>query len=56
MSRYGLSQSFGCMVNYFYDRNEIVANHEAYVCDGRLALSRTLEKQLKAVRGDLEQC
>ncbi|MEJ2593098.1 MAG: hypothetical protein P8178_17220 [Candidatus Thiodiazotropha sp.] len=35
------------MVNYLYRSDEVVANHEAYVCDGRIALSRDLERRLR---------
>jgi malonyl-CoA decarboxylase len=43
----GLGESWGCMVNYLYRSDEVVANHEAYVCDGRIALSRDLERRLR---------
>ena len=33
----GLSQSAGIMVNYVYDEAEVVANHEAFVNEGRIA-------------------
>ena len=33
----GLAQSGGVMVNYVYDEAEVVANHEAYVNEGRIA-------------------
>ena len=36
-SRSGLIQSGGVMVNYVYDDAEVVANHEAYVNEGRIA-------------------
>ena len=38
-SRSGLAQSGGMMVNYVYDEAEVVANHEAYVNEGRIACS-----------------
>jgi malonyl-CoA decarboxylase len=43
----GLEESWGCMVNYRYRSEEVVANHEAYVWDGRIALSRELERRLR---------
>jgi len=46
-SERGLGESWGCMVNYRYRSDEVVANHEAYVCDGRVALSRDLERRLR---------
>ena len=36
-SKSGLAQSGGVMVNYVYDEVEVVANHEAYVNEGRIA-------------------
>ena len=38
-SKAGLAQSGGMMVNYVYDEAEVVANHEAYVNEGRIARS-----------------
>ena len=38
----GLRQSAGMMVNYVYDEADVVANHEAYVNDGRIAHSRAV--------------
>jgi len=37
LSPKGLAQSAGIMVNYRYDPDKIVANHEAYVREGRIA-------------------
>ena len=36
----GLRQSAGLMVNYVYDESTVVANHEAYVNEGRIAHAR----------------
>ena len=36
----GLVQSAGMMVNYVYDEADVVANHEAYINEGRIAHSR----------------
>jgi malonyl-CoA decarboxylase len=47
LSSRGLSDAWGCMVNYHYRSDKVVANHEAYVCDGRIALSRDLERRLR---------
>ncbi len=41
LSRKGLRQSFGLMVNYLYDLDEIEANHEKFV-GGEVAASRTV--------------
>ena len=38
----GLRQSAGLMVNYVYDEAEVVANHEAYVNEGRIAHSASV--------------
>ena len=42
----GLAQSAGMMVNYVYDETDVVANHEAYVNDGRVAHSKTIASLL----------
>ena len=36
----GLTQSAGMMVNYVYDEAKVVANHEAFVNEGRIVHSR----------------
>ncbi len=41
----GNRDSWGCMVNYRYQASQLVANHEAYLCDGRIALSADLEQR-----------
>ena len=38
----GLRQSAGLMVNYVYDESTVVANHEAYVNEGRIVHSREI--------------
>ena len=38
----GLVQSAGMMVNYVYDEAAVVANHEAFVNEGRIAHSRAI--------------
>ena len=38
----GLAQSAGLMVNYVYDESAVVANHEAFVNEGRIAHSRAV--------------
>ena len=38
----GLAQSAGMMVNYVYDEADVVANHEAFVNEGRIAHSRAV--------------
>jgi malonyl-CoA decarboxylase len=51
-SEQGEAQSHSVMVNYRYDPEQVVANHEAFVREGRIAMSRSLrrvhEKYIKA--------
>lgn len=44
MSEHGLNQSVGLMVNYKYIPAKIVANHEAYVNEGRVSASSKVKK------------
>ncbi len=44
LSDKGLDQSAGMMVNYLYDSDEIVSNHEAYVQDGKIAMSSAVAR------------
>ena len=46
----GLVQSAGIMVNYAYDLDAIVANHEAFVQDGEIALSQSVKSLLAGRR------
>ena len=46
----GLVQSAGIMVNYAYDLDAIVANHEAFVHDGKIALSPSVRTLLASRR------
>ena len=50
LSQKGLRQSAGIMVNYRYDPDRIVANHEAYISEGVIAHSSKV-KSLLAGRG-----
>ena len=43
----GLHDSWGCMVNYRYEAAQVVSNHEAYVRDGRVALSKKLDREYR---------
>jgi malonyl-CoA decarboxylase len=47
LSEKGIDQSAGIMVNYLYDSDQIVSNHEAYVRDGVIAASPTVAKLAK---------
>ncbi|MBI4195102.1 MAG: malonyl-CoA decarboxylase [Betaproteobacteria bacterium] len=46
----GLTQSAGMMVNYLYELDEVELNHEAYVNEGRMAVSRRVESLARALR------
>ncbi len=43
-SERGLLESWSCMVNYRYDSDHVVSNHEAYVSNGQIALSPELAR------------
>ena len=47
LSHKGIDQSAGMMVNYLYDRSQIVSNHEAYVREGVIASSSAVTKLAK---------
>ena len=44
-SERGMAQSYGVMVNYRYDPDQVVANHEAFVQEGRIVMSRSLQRE-----------
>lgn len=46
-SEHGISTSFGMMVNYLYDMNDVELNHEAFVSKGQIMMSDTLNKTFK---------
>jgi malonyl-CoA decarboxylase len=48
-SERGKTQAFGVMVNYLYDPDELVANHERFVQRGEIALSKVLAKEYKKI-------
>ncbi len=48
-SERGRAQAFGVMVNYLYDPDELVANHEQFVQRGEIPLSRSLAKEYKKI-------
>jgi len=47
----GLSRSAGLMVNYRYDLDHIEANHEAFMKDGRIAMSGEVRALARPLRG-----
>lgn len=44
-SERGEAQSHAVMANYRYDPEQVVANHEAFVREGRIAMSRLLRRE-----------
>ncbi len=50
LSEKGIRQSAGTMVNYLYGADDIVANHEGFAHDGRIALSPSIRKLLGSGR------
>ena len=46
----GMVQSAGVMVNYVYDEADLVANHEAFVNEGRVAHARAVASLLGSAR------
>jgi malonyl-CoA decarboxylase len=48
MSPKGIAESYGLMVNYLYDLDEIERNHEAFVNRGQIAASSAVKKLLPA--------
>lgn len=52
-SQRGIDEAWGCMVNYRYENSYVVANHEAYVCDGTIALSKNMQRKYKQLLSKL---
>jgi len=50
LSEKGIAQSAGMMVNYKYDSDDIVENHEAYVREGKVAVSSAVRSLLPKER------
>lgn len=44
-SAHGERQSHSVMVNYRYDPEQVVANHEAFVREGRVVMSKALQRE-----------
>ena len=49
-SKNGKLQSFGCMVNYLYDLEQVTKNHEDFVSEGKVIASKEIEKLAKAFK------
>ncbi len=47
LSEKGLHQALGMMVNYVYDSDDIVENHEAFVREGKVAVSSQVRSLLR---------
>ncbi|NQZ31464.1 MAG: malonyl-CoA decarboxylase family protein [Oceanospirillaceae bacterium] len=46
-SQRGNAESWGAMVNYLYENDTVVSNHEAYAYNGEIPLSKDLQRQYK---------
>jgi malonyl-CoA decarboxylase len=46
----GIAQSAGIMVNYLYELEEVERNHEAYVNEGKITVSRRVESLARDLR------
>lgn len=44
LSESGINESFGCMVNYLYDPEDVVSNHEAFISQQKITMSKALQK------------
>jgi len=47
LSQKGLKDSFGLMVNYFYDNDKILQNHLNFVKSGKISISENLKSYVK---------
>lgn len=54
VSERGLRQSFGCMVNYRYDPDLVVANHEGFVNAGTIAMSKSMARDYQRIKSMLD--
>jgi malonyl-CoA decarboxylase len=52
-SENGMRQSFGVMVNYLYDLDDIEKNHEAYAASRTIAASNAVKKLARAAPGEV---
>ena len=43
-SESGINESFGCMVNYLYDPDDVISNHEAFISQRKITMSKALQK------------
>jgi len=49
----GITQSYGLMVNYLYDLDDIEKNHEAYAEGRRVVASSAVRRLLRDAAADL---
>jgi malonyl-CoA decarboxylase len=50
VSVHGRAQSFGCMVNYRYEPDRLEENHEAYINESRIVMSKTVARDLDGLK------
>ena len=50
LSRKGVAESYGLMVNYLYDLTEIERNHEAYANERAVIASASVKRRLPSAR------
>lgn len=55
MSGRALRQSFGCMVNYRYDPDTVVANHERFVNAGAITMSKSVARDYQRIKSVLDE-
>lgn len=48
-SGHGMGNAYGMMVNYLYDTNKVVSNHERFVTQGEINMSDALAKRYKTI-------
>ena len=51
LSQYGMRASYGCMVNYLYDPDQVEANHERFVNTGEIIMSKELLRESQRLEG-----
>jgi len=51
-AKHGLKESWGCMVNYRYDIESMISNHEYYLTEGEIALGEEPQAQLDRLFDD----
>ena len=49
-SESAINESFGCMVNYLYNPEEVISNHEAFVTHNKIMMSKSLQKEFERMQ------